>query len=288
MTGREEFLLAYHALHPGGTPEVFAAGRTIEGDTCYGVLTRSVLDGPVLNGPLLDGPGAGSWPILDLGCGDGYLLAQLIERGVSADRLIGLDMSQDELRLAHRRRALADCALICARGQDIPLPDSSVGAVISHLAFMLMADLDAVVAEIVRVLTPGGAFATIIGGGPRLGTAFDLFLDELRPLYRAVAQPIPALVDTRLRTDDGIRGLLGRERGFAGEPIIDDFYLNMDGDLQSVWTSLLGIYEVHALDDADRARLRAGFENRVAAISRPDGSIPYGMAMRLIRCWRAR
>ena len=48
----------------------------------------------------------------------------------------------------------------------MPFADASFDTVVSHLGLDVMAPLDAVMAEIRRVLAPGGQVAAIVGGGP--------------------------------------------------------------------------------------------------------------------------
>ncbi len=278
MTDPDEFLLAFHAAHPGCTTHAFADATTKAGRSSYDVLADAALAGPGDESGLGCGHGSGDGRILDLGCGDGYLLQRMLDRGVAAARLAGVDMSADELALASQRRSSGRAALIQARAQALPFSDSSVSALVSHLAFMLMSDIDGVVREIARVLAPGGVFATIIGGGPQVGSAFELFLDELQPLY-ASGPPIPGLGDRRMRSDSGIAELLGP----IGSPMhIRDFHVHLSGPFEHIWTCLSTVYEMHSLSAQASAHLRQRFHERVSPLTRADGTIPCSMAMRLV------
>src|SRR5688572_16465312 len=78
--------------------------------------------------------------LLDLACGEGYLLF-LLENQLSQLNLIGLDMSASELRLAKRA---VKAKLLHGNARKIPLSSGSVDQVLSHMALMLMPDVDEV------------------------------------------------------------------------------------------------------------------------------------------------
>ena len=269
----DEFLIAFHRAYPGCTSAAFARGRCADARSSYDVVADAVPP----NVPR----------VLDLGCGDGYLLERIIGRGHARRAVVGVDMCDGELALARARPALDGVELVLARAQDLPFGEASMTCVVSHLAFMLMSDVEAVVAEVARVLEPGGAMATIVGGGPRAGDAFELFLAELQPLYAECSDRVGRLGDKRATTDDGLAELFGPHTGFAGAPVIDDLYVNLDGTVDQVWGTLSSMYQVDLLSSAARAELRTRYGAAVAAIAHDDGGIPCTMAIRLVRCVRA-
>ena len=91
--------------------------------------------------------------VLDIGCGTGPLLEQLVHQGSKA---IGVDSSQGVLEAARQRVPQATFHL--GSVTEIPLPDGSVDAatlieVVEHLDD---STLDAAIREARRVLRPGG------------------------------------------------------------------------------------------------------------------------------------
>ncbi len=273
MSAPETFLLAFHQAHPGCTSEAFARGRVGDTGSSYDLLA-DCLPQPI------DGR------VLDLGCGDGHLLELLTRKGLSAEQLVGLDMSPDELRLARARPALARSSLLHARAQGVPLADGDVSVVVSHLAFMLMSDIDQVVAEVHRVLEPGGVFATLVGGGPKVGDAFELFLDLLLPILRRVGNPVPRLGDPRCRSEEGLNELLGPTAGFA-VPRIEDFAVDLSGTPAQVWQTLSTIYELFELPGHAEAELRSAFTPAARALSRDGHTVPCSMFVRRVLTRRA-
>ena len=94
--------------------------------------------------------------ILDVGCGDGVLMAQIRDMGVD---MVGVDSSNDFVRAAQ------------ARGLDARLMDGEAlnfgpefDAVFSNAALHWMPKADAVVSGIARALKPHGRFVAEFGG----------------------------------------------------------------------------------------------------------------------------
>ncbi|MFJ7149516.1 class I SAM-dependent methyltransferase [Streptomyces sp. NPDC100445] len=180
---QEDFLRAFHAERPAVTTEVFAAARAAGARTGYEALRDRV---------------TGRRRVLDLGCGDGLLLELLA--GAPGRELAGADLSHRSLSLARRRPALSGTALVEARAQRLPFRTGAFDACVSHMALMLMADLDQVLAELSRVLAPGALLTCAIGAGGG-GTAYELFTELLHPAVDGAPadRRMPALGDRRAR-----------------------------------------------------------------------------------------
>ncbi len=97
--------------------------------------------------------------VLDLGSGGGIDVILSARRVGPTGRAYGLDMTDEMLDLAraNAEKAGIDNAVF-VRGviEDIPLPAESVDVVISNCVINLSVDKPAVLAEIGRVLKPGG------------------------------------------------------------------------------------------------------------------------------------
>ncbi len=269
VTDPNEFLLAFHATYPGATSQALARGRGPDGRSSY---------------ELLAAPAEAERTILDLGCGDGFLLALIAGRALAGTRLLGVDMSREELNAAAARAELADASLLCARGDALPLADASVDWGISHLAFMLMTDIDAVAVELRRVLRVGGRFSAIVGGGPTEGQdAFALFLDLFQEVYAAATTRAPRLGDKRARHGQGFAELFAD--GFAA-PTESVLEMRYDGDVDAVWDTLRATYELFVLSDDAIAGLEERFKARAAEIADDEGIVACTMRMRHIEVIR--
>ena len=100
--------------------------------------------------------------VLDLGSGAGADVLISARRVGESGRVIGLDMTDEMLELARSNAAkagVANAEFVKGHIEDIPLPGASVDVVISNCVINLSADKAAVLAEVARVLRPGGRFA---------------------------------------------------------------------------------------------------------------------------------
>ncbi len=114
--------------------------------------------------------------VLDLGCGTGHGAAALAARWPRAC-VIALDASPAMLEEASRRDGGSRIERLCAEAEAIPLPDTSMDLVFSNLLLPWCEDIDAVFAEVARILKPRGLF-TFTTFGPDT-------LVELRAAWRA-------------------------------------------------------------------------------------------------------
>lgn len=95
--------------------------------------------------------GAAPGRVLDLGCGTGRNLP-LYGPGV---RAVGLDPCHETLRKARRRSPCVP--LVRGRAEALPFRDGAFDTVVSGLVFCSVGDVPRGLAEVKRVLKPGGA-----------------------------------------------------------------------------------------------------------------------------------
>lgn len=88
--------------------------------------------------------------VLDLGAGTGKLTTRLVERGLN---VIAVDPVPEMLEVL--RSALPETRALLGTAEQIPLPDDSVDAVLVAQAWHWF-DPDRAIAEVARVLRPGG------------------------------------------------------------------------------------------------------------------------------------
>lgn len=94
--------------------------------------------------------------VLDVGCGPGVVTPRLA-RAVGPDGLaLGLDVSAPMLSRAAREHPPANLGYLRADAGRLPFRPGTVDAVVSLAVLQLVADPAAVVAELARVLRPGG------------------------------------------------------------------------------------------------------------------------------------
>jgi SAM-dependent methyltransferase len=144
--------------------------------------------------------------VLDLGSGGGIDVLLSARRVGPSGFAYGVDMTDDMLALARQNAAKAGAANVEFRkGQieDLPLPDASVDVVISNCVINLSVDKPAVLAEMFRVLVPGG----------RIGISDIVAEDYMSPADRAAAGSYVGCIAGALSRTEYLDGLTAA--GFA-------------------------------------------------------------------------
>lgn len=101
-------------------------------------------------------PGApGGRVVLDLGCGPG-VSALAFADGCPGDRIVGLDIAPAMLRRARDHDKGRRCDWLLGDAHRLPVADASVDVVTGHSFLYLLPDRPRALAEIRRVLRPGG------------------------------------------------------------------------------------------------------------------------------------
>ena len=159
-----QYLSDFHRERAGVTEAVLS--RSLSGDhTPYRWLARAVSPDAAV--------------VLDIACGSGPMSRELAQPGRT---VVGLDLSEHELALAAER---GPGPWVRADAVALPFADESVSAVTSSMGLVVATPLGSVLAEVSRVLKPGGVLAAIA--------------PALRPLWPADIAVLTR-INTRLRT----------------------------------------------------------------------------------------
>ena len=124
--------------------------------------------------------------LLDLGCGNGALLAQLAPRLALG---AGVDASAGQLRHARRRTAPhSHLSLAQVDGPTLPYPDGHFDLAVSLLSWRYL-DWDPLLRELARVLTPQGRLLVVdmAASPPRTAELPRLLTDKARALRSQAA-----------------------------------------------------------------------------------------------------
>jgi arsenite methyltransferase len=99
---------------------------------------------------------------LDVGCGTGSVTASLARAAGPDGLALGVDISEPMLARAVRAEVGPQIGFLRADAQRLPLRDETVDAVISVAVLQLIPDPAAALAEMARVLRPGGRLAVMV------------------------------------------------------------------------------------------------------------------------------
>jgi SAM-dependent methyltransferase len=96
--------------------------------------------------------------VLDVGTGEGQLARHLLGHGVA--RVTGIDPTANQLRVAVERGSAA--RYVRGDATRMPFADAAFDGVLACLVFEHIAEIDDALAEVARVLAPGGTFLFLL------------------------------------------------------------------------------------------------------------------------------
>ncbi len=124
---------------------------------------------------------AGARHVLDVGCGEGQVSRLAARLGAE---VIGVDPTWNCVRVAAERGT----SVARAGAAALPFADASFDAVVACLVFEHIRDVDEAIAEVARVLQPGGRFCFFLNHPllqtPNSGWIDDQFLDPPEQYWR--------------------------------------------------------------------------------------------------------
>lgn len=200
---------------------------------------------------------------LDVGCGNGAFTELLVERCAPVS-VHGVDPSEGQLAYARTRPASRLARFQQGDAMALPFPDNTFDAAVMPLVIFFVPEPAKGVAEMARVVCPGGIVTAygwdMLGGG----FPYEALLNEMRGFGLPVPEPpnpgaasINTLWD--LWTDAGLETIETREiivqRTFA--------------DFGDYWTTVLGAPSVGArltaMASAEQAHLKEALRTRLPA-----------------------
>jgi len=241
------FYRAVHALDPAATEDSLAVLPGNRGVNLY--------ESPIAWASMVAGE-----RVLDIGCGSGGA-TRAAARVVGEDGMVvGIDTSPECIEVA-RARTPEEMPVLFRRG-DVQamgnVPDRTFDCVVASMLLEQVADLPRALAEVYRVLRPGGRLVASV-------TAFD----RLRPIDASFMGAVVAVVGRRApgalagrASRASIPHEPGDQQAFkdAGLATVEEQDVQLAAvmeDVDDAWAIFSRTYIAHLLDDEGREELRA-------------------------------
>jgi demethylmenaquinone methyltransferase/2-methoxy-6-polyprenyl-1,4-benzoquinol methylase len=123
--------------------------------------------------------------VLDLCCGTGDMTAALLaRRPAQAEPVAAIDFSHNMIERGRQKLAGQNVVFVEADALNLPIRDQVLDLVVSAFGFRNLADYDAGLREIRRVLKPGGSIGILDFGEPEglVGQAYRLYFRRVLPV----------------------------------------------------------------------------------------------------------
>lgn len=216
---------------------------------------------------------------LDVGCGNGAFTEMLVERCAPAS-VHGVDPSEAQLAYARTRPATRVAQFRQGDAMRLPFPDDAFDAAVMPLVIFFVPEPAIGVAEMARVVRPGGAvtaYAWDMEGG---GFPYATLKEEMRGLGVAVpTEPRPEASRIDVMRD------LWAGAGLGAVETREITVRRTFADFDDYWTTVLGGASVGrqlaAMKSDDLALLKARMRAHLPADA--DGRITYGARANAIK-----
>lgn len=224
--------------------------------------------------PMLDAVAAGNGDhVLDVGTGTGVVARAALQRVGVSGSVVAVDPNEGMLAIAKRVAPALDIRRGTA--EQLPLGDSEIDCVTCQFALMYFSEPTRAVAEMRRVLRPGGLVAVAtwaaVDESPGYAAMVELLADEIGE-WAAEALRAPFSLGTPEKLCAVLREsfpdvVVARRDGQARFPSLDDF----------LHTEIRGWTLAENIDDDQYARLQSAAATRLRAFVTLDGSVSFPM-----------
>jgi SAM-dependent methyltransferase len=224
--------------------------------------------------------------VLDIGCGTGAPCLTEAARVKPGGRVLAVDLAPEMFAVAQRRAREAGLDMLEFRAMDaeaLEVPDASFDAVSFLFALMFCPRPERAMAEIHRVLKPGGRFALTVWDVAERNSFFTAIGKPVAEFFQAPPPDPKAPGGFRFAPPGELEAVV-RAGGFIDFTIesrtltVDvesvDRYFEMTFDMAAPLRAKLG-----GIPDSERARLEGMVVESVRpfAVDRPDGLIRLSM-----------
>lgn len=222
-----------------------------------------------------------SW--IDVGCGSGAF-SELVTQRCTPAEIQGVDPSDAQLAFARARPATRSAVFQVGDAMALPFPDDRFGAAVMALVIFFVPDPAKGVAEMVRVVRPGGIVAAYAWDNLGGGFPFAPIQEEMRAMGFNPPQP-PSVGASRaeamreLWKSAGLANIETREihvtRSFTD---LDEFFtLSTQTGATRPMIAMMQPAEIEQLKDRVRARMQPDAQGRITHSARANavkGRVP--------------
>jgi ubiquinone/menaquinone biosynthesis C-methylase UbiE len=210
--------------------------------------------------------------VLDVACGTGVLTREAARLVAPRGTVAGLDRNEGMLAVA--RRKAPSIAWHLGRAEALPFDDRSFDAVVSQFGLMFFEDRNKALAEMARVLRPGGTLAVAVWDAAERSPGYAAMIALLQRLFgeriaNELRAPFVLGDEAALRTAFESAGIanatIRSHRGMARFPSIESW----------VRTDVKGWTLSDLIDDEQYALLLREAEKALRAFTQPDGTVAF-------------
>jgi SAM-dependent methyltransferase len=251
-------------------------GRAADYDSFFAPVTERAVE------PLLDAAGVGAGSrVLDVATGPGYVAARAAERGAAA---IGIDVAESMVAFARHRYPEVDFRR--AEAEVLPFTDGFFDSAVGNFAILHLGRPERAVAELARVLVPGGRVALTTWDLPERTRLLGVFVDAVAEAGATPPATVPAGPDFFRFADSGELAALLRGQGFGGVEVSTFDFTHVVSSPDALWEGMLGAtVRTSALIVAQprqlQRRIRASFDRLVASHRTADGAVELPVSVKL-------
>lgn len=232
--------------------------------------------------------------VLDLGSGTGYPAILAGEVVGSEGTVIGIDLAESMLAVATRKTKTLGLAQVSFRTGDVtmlPFESGSMDSIVSRFCLMFLPEIPKAVAEIARVLKPGGYIAAAVWSSPEQNPFIRIPMDVIKTIMPLPPPDPEAPGIFRLARPGDLSGMFGR----AGLVPLDDEEFTAEVTYATAEEFFRGLMDIAApiqnlfakLTPAQQREAEQGIIKAVNNYRRPEGvSLP--IAVRIVSARKPR
>jgi SAM-dependent methyltransferase len=235
-------------------------------------------------GPVCEAAGVGPGDrVLDVACGTGVLAREALARVAPDGRVVGLDRNDGMLAVA--RRLAPDVDWREGMAEALPLADADFDAVVSQFGLMFFEDRSKALAEMWRVLRPGGRLAVAVWDGLEHTPGYAAMTALLERMFGA--EVADALRAPYALGDPAALAALARQAGIPAEVTTRSDVARFPSIAAWVRTDVKGWTLADLIDEHQYQALQQAAPEALRRFVQADGSVEFAAPAHIAAATRA-